>query len=101
MSIETTKADIEALTDLVQSRGFALYRQMVMAEIAGDFEEHITKALDTSDSTLALDRMRQIAAVRKAGIRWLELPKRKLQELQQGVQAAQAVEGPSRRPMGL
>ena len=98
---ESNKADIEALRDLVQSRGWALYREIVMTEIAGDFEEHITKALDVADSTLALDRMRQIAAVRRAGLRWLDLPKRKLADLQQGQQTELAASGPSRRPMGL
>lgn len=92
---------MEALADLVSSRGFALYRELVMAEIAGDFEEHITRALDVSDGTVALDRMRQIAAVRKAGLRWLELPKRKLAELQQGLATGAAQDGESRRPMGL
>lgn len=99
--IEQTKADIEALHDLVNSRGYALYRQMVMEEIAGDFENQITKALDVTDSALALDRMRQVAAVRKAGLRWLELPRRKLQELQQGLENETTMSGPVRRPMGL
>ena len=72
---------------------------MVMDEIAGNFENEITKALNIPDGTLAIDRMRQVAAVRQAGLRWLELPKRKLAELEQGQRDETSVQ--TRRPVGL
>jgi hypothetical protein len=72
---ELQTADADALTDLLQSRGWALFREGVLAEVTADFEEHITRALDVSDGVAALDRMRQVAAVRKAGLRWLAWPK--------------------------
>lgn len=93
--------DIEALTDLMASRGWQLYRELVMNEIAGDFEEHITRALDVPDATVALDRMRQVAAVRKAGLRWLKLPKERLADLLRQRQTEAHNASPGRRPMGL
>lgn len=78
---EQVKADAEAWTELLQSRGWKLYSQAVTSEIASDFENHITKALNVPDSTIALDQMRQIAAVRKAGLRWLLLPQERANSL--------------------
>ena len=78
---DTILEDREALRDLLQSRGWMIYRELVMDEITANFEEHITRALDVQDATVALDRMRQIAAVRKAGLRWLQLPKERLEAL--------------------
>jgi hypothetical protein len=98
---ESQKHEIDALKDLLESRGWQVYREMVLSEIASDFEEHITKALDSPDGILAVDRMRQIAAVRKAGIRWLALPKKRHDTLTQ--QAGQESEKVpiGRRPHGL
>ena len=93
--------DLTALRDLVTSRGWQLYRQMVTDEIAGDFEEHITKALDVPDAAMALDRMRQIAAVRKAGLRWLRLPQQRIDALKAKDRREDALASPSRRPLGL
>ena len=102
----TLEDDREALRDLLQSRGWMLYREMVMDEITANFEEHITRALDVQDATVALDRMRQIAAVRKAGLRWLQLPKERLEALAREADEAirhndrQAFVA-GRRPVGL
>ena len=96
-----TPSDVEALQDLLASRGWELYRELVMNEIAGDFEEHITRALDVQDGTVALDRMRQVAAVRKAGMRWLQLPKERLQALQAEKAIERQAQQPRRRPLGL
>lgn len=98
---EHKRADIEALTEFLQSRGFHMFREMVLAEIVGEFENDITKALNVPDAAQAIDRMRQVAYMRKVGLQWLDWPKRKLSELQQGQLAVQASEGPSRRPVGL
>ena len=101
---ETTPTDrIEALRDLVQSQGWKLYREMVLKEIAGDFEEYITKALNIPDATLALDRMRQVAAVRGAGLRWLSLPEQQIKALTEQVehQDDRKLAAVSRRPVGL
>lgn len=98
----TTAAQIEALRDLTQSEGWRLYRELVLQEISGDFEEHITKALDVADSAVALDRMRQVAAVRKAGLRWLKLPQERLKALTDQVERRdEATHNPGRRPVGL
>jgi hypothetical protein len=98
---EPQKAEIDALSSLIESDGWKKYREMVMTEIAGDFEEHITKALDSPDSILALDRMRQVAAVRKAGLRWLSLPKKRLDMLNQQASTERDVLPMGRRPQGL
>lgn len=96
-------AQIEALRDLLQSKGWSLYRECVLQEIAGDFEEHITRALDAQNETLALDRMRQVAAVRKAGLRWLKLPEERLRSLSEQVTRNDDAEvgRVGRRPVGL
>ena len=101
---ESPAAQIEALTDLLSHPGWHLYRQIVLDEIAGDFENTITKALDVPDTEIAIDRMRQVAAVRKAGLRWLKLPKERLETLQQHVASETRQERPTwfgRRPAGL
>lgn len=99
---DSPAAQIEALKDLVQSKGWLLYRQCVLDEIAGDFENQITKALDNTDSALALDRMRQVAAVRKAGLRWLKLPSERLKTLTEQVERKDDIaHSPGRRPIGL
>lgn len=101
MSTDTPNADIEALNDMIQSRGWLLFKDLVMAEIASDFEEHITRALDVPDQAVALDRMRQVAAVRKAGLRWLKLPTERLKTLSGEQERQTAAERPGRRPAGL
>mgnify|MGYP001608685268 CR=1 FL=1 len=103
MSELNQTAQIDALKDLVSSQGWQLYRDMVIGEIAGDFEEHITKALDVPDATVALDRMRQVAAVRKAGLRWLKLPHERIEGLVEAVNRTQDNRDtrPGRRPDGL
>ena len=97
--------DRESLKDLLQSRGWMLYRDMVMEEITANFEEHITRALDVQDATVALDRMRQIAAVRKAGLRWLQLPKERLEalarEADEAIRHQERLSVVGRRPVGL
>ena len=98
---DTPAATIEALTDLLQHPGWAIYRGLVMDEIAGDFEEHITRALDVPDPSVAIDRMRQVAAVRKAGLRWLKLPKERLDALTQQHKTEHLVAVQGRRPLGL
>ena len=97
----SAKEQIEALTDLQQSSGWRLFRDLIMAEISGDFEEHITRALDVPDQVVAIDRMRQVAAIRKAGLRWLKLPAERVKTLEQGEQASQPVRLLSRRPEGV
>lgn len=101
---ETTQTEqIEALRDLVQSKGWRVFCDIVLREIAGDFEDQITKALDSPDSTLALDRMRQVAAVRKAGMRWLSLPEQQITSLTASAQHQdqKKLAMVSRRPTGL
>lgn len=94
-------AQIEALKELTQSQGWILYRDLVIQEISGDFEEHITKALDVPDAGVALDRMRQVAAVRKAGLRWLKLPQERMQALVEGKDREAEEVRIGRRPVGL
>ena len=104
MSDVTSATQIEALRDLTSSHGWKLYHAMVMEEIASHFEDHITKALDVPNGTVALDRMRQVAAVRKAGLRWLKLPQERLQALTNTVEHAQETKDAhlvGRRPVGL
>lgn len=100
----TPAAQIEALTDLVQSQGWKVFTDLVLSEISGDFEDHITRALDVPDAAVALDRMRQVAAVRKAGLRWLHLPKERLKTLSDKVNQSHELEDArlvGRRPYGL
>ena len=96
-------AQIDALRDLTQSQGWKLYRAMVMDDIAGKFEDDITKALDVPDAAIAIDRMRQVAAVRKAGYRWLTLPEERLRSLTEQVTQRDEVTHMHavRRPRGL
>ena len=94
--------DLDALKDLTQSRGWHLFKDMVMADIAGAFESDITQALAMPDAPLAIDKMRQVAAVRLAGLRWLRLPQERVQTLtDQVVRKADAVSTMSRRPVGV
>lgn len=78
---EQTKAEIEALTEFTQSRGWSLFREALMNEVTGEFEDHITKALNSPDTTLAIDRARQVAAVRLAALRWLKWPTERMTTL--------------------
>ena len=98
---EAQKGEVLALQDLLSSDGWRVFTDMVWAEIASDFEEHITKALDVPDAVVALDRMRQVAAVRKAGQRWLGLPKKRIDTLMQLEDQQRQVATVSRRPAGL
>lgn len=95
-------AQIEALRDLIDSQGWQVYRQMVMAEIQSEFEDNITKALSSADGAIAIDKARQVAAVRLAGLRWLKLPHDKLQALQEQVRHThEQITRIGRRPVGL
>ena len=98
---EQQAADLDALRTLLASHGWALFRRMVLVEIEEEFQEHITKALDVPDGTVALDRMRQIAAVRQAGARWLARPAKEVNLLQQMQRASSPDEPQSRRGAGL
>lgn len=92
---------IEALIDLQTHPGWQLYREAVLAEVTSEFEEHITRALDVPDPTVALDRMRQVAAVRKAALRWLKWPAERLATLTQQAETQQrTTTSVSRRPEG-
>lgn len=95
------EGQIEALQNLQQHPGWHVFKEAVLHEIAGQFEDDITRALDTVDSTIALDRMRQVAAVRKAGLRWLKLPAEKLAQLKQQAQVEAQAQSPGRRPVGM
>lgn len=101
MSDPLQDSDRTALQELLESRGWQLFCQFVLTEIADEFENDITKALSHEDGTIAVDRMRQVAAVRKAGLRWLELPKRKLGMLERQQEADAQMARPGRRPAGL
>lgn len=96
---EGLKDQIDALRDLQQHPGWQIVRDAIVKEITGDFETHITKALDHPDGAVALDRMRQVAAVRAAGMRWLKLPQETLARLMAQAQADEPQV--SRRPNGL
>lgn len=78
---EQTKAEIEALQELQQSKGWHLFREAVIAEVADAFEEHITRALNVPDGPIALDRARQVAAIRVAAMRWLKWPSERVNAL--------------------
>lgn len=100
----TTQHDTEyqSLQDLLQSAGWKVFRDLVMEEIAGDFENDITRALDNPDSMIALDRMRQVAAIRKAGLRWLRLPNERMAMLEANLDKPTAAwEQQTRRPVGV
>lgn len=97
----TTKEQLDSLTDLQQSQGWKLFYEQMVKEIAGDFEEHITKALDVPDSTIAIDRMRQVAAIRKAGLRWLKWPTERINQLKQQLDDRPEDRPISRRPVGV
>ena len=104
MSDVSTAAQIEALRDLTSSQGWKIYTEMVKREIEVDFADHITRALDSQTSEIALDKMRQVAVVRKAGYRWLKMPEEKLQALTNVVEHAQETKDNhlvGRRPVGL
>ena len=102
MSETQANADLDALKDLTQSRGWQLFRDMVMEDIAGAFESDITKALSMPDSVLAIDKMRQVAAVRMAGLRWLRLPQERAQSLaDHAVRQHEMATTSSRRPIGV
>lgn len=103
VSESTPAAQIEALRDLVQSKGWSLFTEAVLQEIASEFEQHITSALSVADSTMALDKARQVAAVRLAGLRWLKLPQERLRSLSEQVHRSDEIEQTriGRRPVGL
>lgn len=104
MSDTTTAAQIEAFRDLTTSQGWKLYCEAVMGEIEGKFADEITRALDNGNSDLALDKMRQVAAVRLAGLRWLKLPQERLAQLTDKVDHARETKDAhlvGRRPVGL
>lgn len=99
---EPLTEQINALKELQQHPGWLIFRQAVVEEITSEFEEHITRALDVPDALAALDRMRQVAAVRKAGLRWLKLPAERLGQLKQQAEQQQREMLPgSRRPEGV
>ena len=98
---DTAKDQLESLVELQQSKGWQLFMAMVQAEVAGTFEANITRALDTADAAVALDKMRQIAAVRLAGLRWIRWPGERLESLKQQLAVTEAAESPSRRPYGV
>lgn len=97
---EPLKDQIDALVDLQQHPGWLMYRDAVMKEIASDFEENITKALNVPDGPIALERMRQVAAVRLAGLRWLKWPSEKLTQVRAQAEG-QRPDVTSRRPEGV
>lgn len=98
----TPAAQITALKDLLQSEGWQLYRDLIMQEIVGDFEEHITRAMDHENSAIAIERMRQVAAIRKAGLKWLKLPQQRIDALTADVRHRDEVShNQGRRPAGL
>ena len=104
MSDTSTASQIEALRDLISSQGWQIYTQMVKQEIETDFADHVTRALDNQTSEIALDKMRQVAVVRKAGYHWLKMPEEKLQALTNTVEHAQdrkVNQAVGRRPSGL
>lgn len=95
-------SEYHALHDLLDSAGWKLFRDAVLKEIVGDFENDVTRALDNTDAVLALDRMRQVAAIRKAGLRWLKIPNERLSVLESVAEqpsASWASQG--RRPVGV
>lgn len=97
----TEESRLEALRDLVQSHGWSIFRQMVMDDVTERFEADITKALDVSDNTIALDRMRQVAAVRLAGLKWLAKPKEEIDRLTNHARDSDEANRQGRRPRGL
>lgn len=103
MSDPSTQEQIDALRELIQSSGWKLFLGMVREEIVGTFEDNVTRALSEPDTALAVDKARQIAAVRLAGLRWLKLPEERVrtltQQLEQKDERAYAQVG--RRPLGL
>lgn len=102
---DDAKADREALEDLVTSKGWSLFTQMVKGEIHDEFEEHVMRQLSMPDSQIAIERARQVLAVRQAGERWLKLPKLRLEQLSQAANQDQMEKQkqmlPGRRPLGL
>jgi len=102
---DSPTADLEALEDLVQSRGFTLFADMVRQEIHEEFQEQVLKQLALPDSQIAIERARQVLAVRQAGERWLKLPRLRIEQLRQAIQqqdrVAQVQMLPGRRPAGL
>lgn len=104
MSDISAKQQIEAVRDLIQSQGWTLFSEWVREEIAGEFEQHITNALSSPDTAIALDKARQVAAVRLAGLRWLKLPQERLKTLTEQVERKDDIEQSrlvGRRPVGL
>jgi hypothetical protein len=93
---------LDALKDLVQSQGWQEFTALVMADIEGKFRDDITNALGIPDKDLALDKMRQVAAVRLAGLRWLRLPQERITGLVDGLERAEAEHTRiGRRPVGV
>jgi hypothetical protein len=95
------ETDLQNLADLVTHRGWHLFKQMVMDEIAHDFEESIIKQLALPDDKVALGRARQVAAIREAGMRWLGMPQKRIADLKAQDRRDEALASPSRRPLGL
>lgn len=102
--IETsTQEQIDALRELTQSSGWTLFVSLVREEIVGTFEDTITRALSDPETAIAVDKARQIAAVRLAGLRWLKLPEERVRTLteQMRQQDARVYAQVGRRPVGL
>lgn len=103
MSESSTHEQIDALRELTQSSGWKLFLGMVREEIVGTFEDNITRALSDPETAIAVDKARQIAAVRLAGLRWLKLPEERVRTLteQMSQQDARTHAQVGRRPVGL
>ena len=94
---EQTKAEIEALHDLVQSRGWHLFQAAVIEDVDTAFQEHITRALDVPDGVIAMDRARQVAAIRKAALKWLKWPNERMHTLTAEVEKGDHARSPAGR----
>lgn len=97
----SVKEQIEALVDLQAHPGWLAFRAMLVKEVSDDFEEHITKALNVPDGAMAIERMRQVAAMRDVGLKWLKWPHDRVKQLKEQEARAEALASPSRRPLGV
>lgn len=95
-------AQITALRELQQSEGWKLFRDHVTREIEDGYADMVAKALAVENREIAIDRLRQVTAIREAGRRWLQMPQQRIEALTAETGRADEVKtNVGRRPAGL
>lgn len=107
---DTATSDLEALLDLVQSRGFQVFREHASRTWEDEFHRRVMEAIGPHAATpeqlaLAHTRLQQAAAIREELRQLFRWPEMRAQQLRDGgfqrERAQQIEHSPRRRPNGL